>query len=62
MLCARPHDLADCLGPNTVEAAVDIGPPGVGYDHLGGLQELLAVLLPVVRAALPAVLEAFAAV
>ncbi|MER5384957.1 tetratricopeptide repeat protein [Streptomyces sp. NPDC002688] len=57
VLCAQPHDLAACLGPNAAEAAVDIGPPGVGYDHLCGLQELLAVLLPAVRGALPEVLE-----
>lgn len=62
VLCAQPHDLADCLGPHAVEPAVDIGPPGVGYDHLCGLQELLAVLLPVVRTALPEVLERHAEV
>ncbi|MET9889237.1 tetratricopeptide repeat protein [Streptomyces sp. NPDC006465] len=62
VLCAQPHDLAACLGPNAAEAAVDIGPPGVGYDHLCGLQELLAVLLPAVRGALPEVLERHAEV
>ncbi|MFC5216510.1 hypothetical protein [Streptomyces coerulescens] len=60
VLCAHPHDLAGCLGPNAVEAAVDIGPPGAGYDHLCGVQELLAVLLPAARAALPEVLERYA--
>ncbi|MFD5268532.1 hypothetical protein [Streptomyces sp. NPDC058335] len=57
VLCARHHGLAECLGPQTVDAAVDIGPPGIGYDHLCGLQELLAVLLPAVRATRPEVLE-----
>ncbi|MFE7649412.1 hypothetical protein [Streptomyces phaeoluteigriseus] len=62
VLCAGHHDLVDCLGPQTVEAAVDIGPPGAGYDHLCGLQELLAVLLPAVRATGPEVLERHAEV
>lgn len=62
VLCAQPHDLAACLGPNTVDAAVDIGPPGIGYDHLCGLQELLTVLLPAVRGTLPGVLERHAEV
>jgi hypothetical protein len=57
VLCAQPHGPADCLGPNTVEPAVDIGPPAIGYDHLCGLQELLAVLLPAARITLPGVLE-----
>ncbi|WP_432020715.1 hypothetical protein [Streptomyces sp. 1222.5] len=62
VLCARPHDTPGCLGPHSAEAAVDIGPPGTGYDHLCGLQELLAVLLPVVRSTLPEVLERHAGV
>src|ERR671929_1748269 len=52
VLCAHPHDLAGCLGPNAVLAAVAIGPPRTGYDHLCGVQELLAVLLPAARATL----------
>ncbi|MFG2962200.1 hypothetical protein ACGFZS_02850 [Streptomyces sp. NPDC048288] len=62
VLCARPHDLADCLGPNAVGAAVAVGPPAAGHDHLCGLQELLAVLLPAVREARPEVPERHAEV
>ncbi|MEU1272694.1 hypothetical protein [Streptomyces sp. NPDC005799] len=62
VLCAHPHDLAGCLGPNAVLAAVAIGPPPPGYDHLCGVQELLAVLLPAARAALPEVLQRHAEV
>ena len=62
VLCARPHDLAECLGPNAAEAAVAVGPPAAGHDHLCGLQELLAVLLPAVREARPEVPERHAEV
>ncbi|MFC8433059.1 hypothetical protein [Streptomyces sp. NPDC057253] len=62
VLCAHPHDLAGCLGPNAVRAAVAIGPPPTGYDHLCGVQELLAVLLPAARGALPEVLQRHAEV
>ncbi|WP_030988298.1 hypothetical protein [Streptomyces sp. NRRL WC-3744] len=62
VLCARPHDHTDCLGPEAVSGAVDISPPAPGYDHLCGLRPLLDVLLPAVRAARPEALERHAEV
>lgn len=60
VLCPGPHDAAVCV-PGEPSAVV-IGAPRAGFEHLCGLEALLAVLLPVVERDAPDVLSRHAAI